>query len=186
MRESTTNLTKMLNQGFKLEGTETNCRVVIPDCTIKTGGRRDFTGDVKIQITPAILRLAKNHNLFENRLYGKEVSDKIAAAIFHRNFRSRNYGLLAGESMFHGDDLYFTVDTKPETNNVNSVLFYSDASLIGFAGINGLTCFTYKTGKLYGVIVPLYLLEKNQVFAGKSLQLVRINMEKYANHFICD
>ena len=177
----TTNLTKILQSEckFSVDNTDAkNYRIEIPDCVIKTSGRYDFISNVRINIPAAFASKvrARDHAALFAKLYGQESADKIAASVFHRA-KNHNYGMLTGEYKFVNDVLCFDVNPMVETGNANSILFYSDASLVGYAGNEGLTCFTHKPSKLCGVILSFNQLEREQVFAGRSMRSVRTNME---------
>jgi len=154
---------------------------------VKSFGTRDRVGQVKLIIPNSTILHPDGHEFWPldcegyggHHPYGKVVTEGIAYSVFHAKWKEHRFGIVPGNFHFGNGGVCFRVELDPSHGDSWSVLFYSDASMKHYAGVNELSSFNFGDTGLYGLLLPMnYLIEPHRTFVGRDIFWLRDQMSE--------
>ena len=121
--------------------------------------------------------------------YGRKFTNRIAQAVFQRDWDRHSYGLMPGEYYYLDDGLHFDAHLKPNEQGSSSILFYSDMTMQCYVGsrnpVKMTISFQFGDANLYGLILPLdEVVGIGDLFHNEGVVSMRQNMERSIEAFI--
>ena len=136
-------------------------------------GRRDRYTKIIVTIPRRMLKKADDKLFLANwAQYGEWFSEEVARRVVP-NWRKRAYGIIPGNYYYDGDgSFHFIAEPKPYERQSDSLLFYADCPMKGYAGPKGATTFRFGNSEFYGIILPV-----GSIFTNRSIPEVRNMIE---------
>ncbi|MBQ3464695.1 hypothetical protein IJH15_00520 [Candidatus Saccharibacteria bacterium] len=135
-------------------------------------GRRDRYTKIVVTIPESLLKKVDDKLVLRDwRPYEESFSTELARRIAPK-WRSRSYGIIPGNFLFKEGTFHFIGESKPFSKQSDSVLFYADGMMKGYAGPKGATTFRFGDSEFYGIVLPL-----GSIMPHRSIQYLRECME---------
>lgn len=170
---------KRFYRGMKVNETVSGGFDLMTEGEISSFGCRDRVEKIHLDIPSVLLPDIGGDVIWPlgssvRKPYGRELTKRIAASVFHKDFDDTAYGIIPGKYYFEDGGIRFEAELDPLMDSVEAVLFYANRNMKSHASPNGLTCFNFGDTGFYGLVLPISRLV--DIHAGNSIMSIRTSM----------